>query len=414
MSLLKIIAKVFAPPPPKPPPPPPKPPPPPPPPKPEPAEDLNAKIAAQRQQALQLKNKLERFGSNVPPALRPVVEFAEQALTVNASSELVRLIAQKNAPVLVLPPGSSAMPNVNLPADPEEYIAHSQLRENVSFSESPFTFGNDHEYGNNINDDSDDDFSSADVGNTTDENAFLDLNNEERGQIGSADAPVSYQFQNAEYGENGEMTKPPRLTYHIFYAFNDGPTPLGGTADGLAGRPIGDHEGDWERVTYELDPKTLEPTHIIASQHEGGERIGMTEKDAVTGRTLIQRDSATNRPLIYVAEGSHANYIQPGTDYPLPAGAADATAVDLNGDGRVNEYDGAVIFDTGRNLNEAASQPWYPEADSRGVRWGEIGALENETLVRDAGKLILGENNDPNAVYPSGPQGPSYDKGAVE
>lgn len=333
----------------------------------------------------------------------------------NPSAERVREAAFKHAPLLILPPGSSSMPNVNLPADPAEYIENSRLRENVSAtdlsSKNPFgghfsPFGKDAEYGNNTNDEAGDNFSPTDVGNTTNEDAFLDLNDEKRGQIGSPDAPVSYQFERGEFDANGKMTKPPTMTYHIFYGFNDAPSPVGN------GTFIADHEGDWERVTYELDPQTLEPIYVLPSQHEGGDRAGVNEIDPATNRLRVSRDSATSRPLIYVATGSHANYLQSGDDFSLPLGTKDKTVVDQNGDGRVNESDGAVIFDTARNLNEATAQSWYPQEDSRGVRWGGIGKLENNDLLRGGVKKVF--DQDPSAINPSGPQGPSYDKGAVE
>lgn len=286
---------------------------------------------------------------------------------INSAAERQREIeniAKENAPILVLPGGK-----YNLPTNPEDYIGNSRLREDVAFNPSPlgFNLGRDKEFGNNTDGKTDDDFSPTDVGNMNNENAFLDLDNDARGTLGNENAPIFYQF------EEGKDGKPPTLTYHFFYPYNDAPSTLGVDFN---------HEGDWERVTYELDPNTLKPVNALLSAHEGGEKIPFND---------LQKDWITGRPMVFPATGSHANYADPGT-YALPFGAKDNTVSDKNNDGVINENDGAFFFDTQRDLREVTSQDWYPNNDSKGIHWGEIGEIK----------------------YSTGPYGPSSQKGPVE
>jgi len=350
---------------------PPPPPPPPPPPKPEPQVEIqHAKKAELQQTGVFLRNKIENL-FNSQESARAVCTPTNPVAAPSASQILQ--IARQNAPLLVLPKSNSTLeqigertflPNVsqgNLLADPEVYIANSRLREDVPFNPNPFSFssGNDRQIGDNTNSDQNDNFTSATVGGVTNERYFLDLNNDVRGKLGSQDAPVFYQFQPAQNGE------PPKLTYHFFYDYNDAPK---------AGPIDFNHEGDWERVTYELDPTTFQPVKATLSAHEGGSTYDFQN---------LERDSATGRPLVYVANGSHANYAAPG-NHPIEVKGIPVTF------DQTSAKDDAVIFDTSRNLNEVTSQAWYPTSGS-GLHWGEIGETEHST----------------------GPQGPSENKGAV-
>lgn len=117
-------------------------------------------------------------------------------------------------------------------------------------------------------------------------------------------------------------------------------------------------------------------------------RYSAHEHNSEAGYNDIGKDPATGRPLVYVAGGSHANYLTPGqhpTEVPV---FKDNTATDKNGDGRIDAKDGAVVFDTGRHLNDVGDQAWYPQ-NGKGVKWGEIGTNK----------------------HTSGPHGPSAKKG---
>src|SRR5262249_6255928 len=78
------------------------------------------------------------------------------------------------------------------------------------------------------------------------------------------------------------------LQYWFFYLYNDAPNK---------------HEGDWEMVSYKLDPSGDTPVPVSAgySSHENGYQrtwpnVGKTQK---------------GRPIVYIARGSHASYFEP-------------------------------------------------------------------------------------------------------
>jgi LysM repeat protein len=303
-------------------------------------------------------------------AIRSRVEDSPQSGVVDASIERVEWqrsidkaaareaqieqVALEYAPILVLPEGK-----YDLPGDPQEYLENSRLRIDR-------TLRGDKQVGDNTNDKENDNFDANRVAEGK-SNEFLDLDNGMRGKLGREDAPVFYEFHEGKDG------KPPTLTYHIFYPYNDAPKGLG-VVDF-------NHEGDWERVTYELDPATLKPTNVVLSAHNGSSTVAYDK---------MHTDPQTQRPLIFAATGSHANYAEPG-GYSIAHGAArDWTAFDTNRDGKFDNNDDLVLFDTGTNLQEVTSQPWYPK-DGGGLRWGEIGETDHS----------------------SGPRGPSEDKGPV-
>ncbi len=95
------------------------------------------------------------------------------------------------------------------------------------------------------------------------------------------------------------------LQYWLFYYYN--PKTYFGA---------GAHEGDWEMVQVELG-QTNQPVRATYAQHNGGERCDWGN---------VQR-TADGRPIVYVAEGSHASYFSSG--YHFNEGGDDTS----NGDG---------------------------------------------------------------------------------
>jgi len=75
------------------------------------------------------------------------------------------------------------------------------------------------------------------------------------------------------------------VQYWLFYAFNNG--------------PLNDHQGDWEVVEIILN-NGHEPLYACYSQHEAGEKTSWANVEKVDG----------THPTVYVAEGSHANYLR--------------------------------------------------------------------------------------------------------
>ncbi|WCB95053.1 hypothetical protein DSM104299_03795 [Baekduia alba] len=88
------------------------------------------------------------------------------------------------------------------------------------------------------------------------------------------------------------------LQYWYFYFYND---------YNLIGRVIkaGLHEGDWETVQVRLNAAD-EPDYAVYAQHSHA-----------AGRPWdqVERVPATQRPVVYVARGSHAAYFEPGTKW---------------------------------------------------------------------------------------------------
>jgi hypothetical protein len=63
---------------------------------------------------------------------------------------------------------------------------------------------------------------------------------------------------------------------------------------------LNEHESDWEQVTVRLDEEKR-PTAAFFSAHEGG--------GAADWKDVRSQDE---HPIVYVALGSHANYLRPG------------------------------------------------------------------------------------------------------
>jgi len=260
-------------------------------------------------------------------------------------------LAERHAPILVLPEGS----NDNLPASAQDFIDNSRLREDVSW-------GRDNQHGDNTNSADDDNFSGSDLANAPD-NYFLDLDNDQRFELGRGQndpAPLHYELDT----ENS----PPTLTYFVFYAYNDGPS-------------VQNHEGDWERITLELDPVTFEPTTARLSAH--GHRTDVPVADIA--------DPLTGRPVIYVAAGSHAAFPEAGVYDTEVEIFKDRTVENAEGV-PIRELEGAVIYDEWGGIQDVTQQDWYPREGNSGVRWGEIGEHGST----------------------SGPYGPSSEKGIVD
>lgn len=288
-------------------------------------------------------------------------------------------LVRAHAPILVFNPGEE-----NFPASPLEFIEHSELREHRRIL-----------WDRKLADRGEVEPSRLDTAGQ-DNYQFLDLDNDYRQTLGQRPdasgrgaAPIHYQL---------EQGPPLKVTYHVFYAYNDGPS-------------VQNHEGDWERITIEFAESSrggargYEPARVHFSAHHGGSSVTWDEA----------RKDASGRPLVFVARGSHANYPEPGnqpTAYdahpsytprqiiPSPEDVLgqgvenlidDETATDRNGDGRVDRGDGAFLFDVAQSpLLEVTGQSWYPEQGA-GFHWGERGELSDT----------------------SGPQGPSAEKGHV-
>jgi len=142
------------------------------------------------------------------------------------------------------------------------------------------------------------------------------------------------------------------IQYWMFYAFNKG--------------DLNQHEGDWEMVQVVLSNGN--PSWVAYSQHHSGQWA-----------TWDQVDRDGNLIMVYVARGSHANYLRP---FSGKLGIASDT---VGNDGKSLASGEYILVD----LDD---QEWL---DYEG-RWGEVG----EGSVGDAvSSSILGR---------AGPQGPQF------
>jgi hypothetical protein len=144
--------------------------------------------------------------------------------------------------------------------------------------------------------------------------------------VGAGDAPAAYgRTMPSERGGTW-------LQYWFFYAAQDQDRGLVRT---------GRHAGDWEMVQYRVtgDGRLAE---AVYAHHSGAERC--------PGSAVRLR---SGRPVVYVARGSHASYLRPGTrdrTWPDPNDEA-------NGRGRVVRPR-LVVIDAGSPAWMARSEPW--------------------------------------------------------
>ena len=141
------------------------------------------------------------------------------------------------------------------------------------------------------------------------------------------------------------------VQYWMFYAFNKG--------------ELNQHEGDWEMVQVVLSGGT--PTDVMYSQHHGGQRATWDQ---------VERDG--DHVKVYVARGSHANYLR---SYSGKFGVAS----DIVG------ANGKILESGDYTLELLESQDWL----SFSGRWGEFDSYDD--VFR--GKV--------------GPQGPMYRENGV-
>lgn len=141
------------------------------------------------------------------------------------------------------------------------------------------------------------------------------------------------------------------IQYWFFYAFNNG--------------DLNRHEGDWEMVQIHL--ANGQPTEVMFSQHQTGQKA-----------TWDQVEKEGDHVKVYVAKGSHANYIKP---YSGKIGLASDIVAD----------NGKILRPADYRIELLDTQPWLDFAG----RWGEVGTDESTA----AQSILLGE---------AGPHGPKF------
>jgi hypothetical protein len=102
------------------------------------------------------------------------------------------------------------------------------------------------------------------------------------------------KLNNIVYGHAVERNDRLWLQYWLWYFYNDYQLSFG----------AGTHEGDWEMVQYRMDDAAGHPDIAVYAQHSYGEKRGWDE--------IEKLDADPNRPIVYVARGSHASYFEAG------------------------------------------------------------------------------------------------------
>jgi len=136
------------------------------------------------------------------------------------------------------------------------------------------------------------------------------------------------------------------VQYWMFYAFNKG--------------ELNQHEGDWEMIQIYITAGS--PSAVMFSQHESGQKATWDQVEKTNGHLNV-----------YVARGSHANYLR---SYSGKLGVAN----DIVG------ANGKMLSPSDYTLVPLSDQPWLNFSG----RWGEMNSVEDTFLGR------------------SGPYGPMY------
>lgn len=151
------------------------------------------------------------------------------------------------------------------------------------------------------------------------------------------------------------------IQYWFFYAFNGG--------------DLNRHEGDWEMIQVVLT--SGQPSQVMFSQHYAGQKAQWS-----------QVDKEGDHVKVYVARGSHANYIKP---YTGKIGLASDTVGD---NGKILKP--KILQSDGYQIVPLEDQQWL----SFGGRWGWAGVDQSAS----AEAAILGE---------AGPNGPKFREGGT-
>jgi hypothetical protein len=194
--------------------------------------------------------------------------------------------------------------------------------------------------------------------NYTTDNYFLD---NQRGTVAVGDNGIEddYHSKMAALGYKvyaNVDTAAGVIQYWFFYAFNGG--------------DLNRHEGDWEMVQVVLSAG--QPAEVMYSQHYAGQKAQWK-----------QVDKDGDHVKVYVARGSHANYIKP---YSGKVGLASDSVAD----------NGRILRPSDYTIEVLGAQPWL----SFGGRWGWAGVDQSTTTEAS----IMGE---------AGPNGPKFREGGT-
>lgn len=266
------------------------------------------------------------------------------------------------APVLYFAPGEE-----NFPTDPLTFIEQSSLREERDFRGDKELYEEGDVPPAALTD--------TDVVPANNEDAngqvFLDHSDDHRGGD-IEDAPMLYQYDAATN----------TITYHVFYAYNDGPPGLG---------DVQNHEGDWERITIQLDDG-FRPTEVRYSAHSGID-VSRAWPGAANPDGQPVAPLENGKPVVFVGQGSHANFPETGQWETQADGIYDLAAYDA---------DDSVRLDLAKlEARDVTAEPWY----GTHVMWGERGS---------AAEFGIGDTSGPTGPLPDGDDADAIpDKGPI-
>jgi len=147
------------------------------------------------------------------------------------------------------------------------------------------------------------------------------------------------------------------IQYWLFFAYNNG--------------PMNNHQGDIEVVEVFLDSSDT-PQEALYSQHGAGENAAWGDVE-----------KTDNHPVVYVAQGSHANYFRP---YQGKIGIENDI---VGSDGKTIQPNDLNLIMLGEQGSPSPEQGWLDFAG----RWGYWGTDEEVALGR-AGPLGPVQNQD--------------------
>lgn len=184
--------------------------------------------------------------------------------------------------------------------------------------------------------------------------------------------------------------------YFSFYAYNAGTSPLS-----LPNFSFGNHVGDWEHVMVRFNSTTSLPISAWYSQHATGQAFSFP--------TLLKHPSSPNRPLVYAARGTHANYATPGPHESAFPGLAfpgvlltDHTSAGPLWDPLLNAYFFSYSLDS--QTFTSLPNPVTGEAGDAPTAWLEYAGRWGDAQLPDSDAAqveVFGQRK-----YTAGPTGP--------
>lgn len=293
----------------------------------------------------------------------PAIEVPD-AVADNVTNDALAL---RYAPTLYFHPDET-----NFPMDPEVFLEQSVLRKDGQdeplAGRGDLSADADGSYGQwqQLKD-------SVGSGNrkAADGSVYLDHDDESLGTDIRAGDPANSKLL-YQYDRNTNT-----LSYFFFYGYNEGPQGVG---------DIQNHEGDWERITVQLDEND-QPTEVRYSAHDGQGAVRPWSEASENGH-----------PVVYVAKGSHASLPEPGDWKTNAYGILDE-----------GSRDGRRFESSSLGLDAAVDvtrQDWY----GSNVSWGERGRLADVDEFEITSRWSV---DNPLQYETSGPSGPSASKGPI-